>query len=199
MDSNSEFELTIKLLIVGDSTVGKTNFIYKFTDDKFKENYFASTGIDLKTSSIKIDGKNIKLHLWDTAGQEKYKSMTKSLFLKAQGIIALFDVTNESSFINLKNWLTLIEEECNPDMPIIIVGNKIDLVNKRVIEKEKAMEYANQKKIDYLETSSKTGENVDKAINLITKKILEKLDYSSEFSFTLDSGTLKRKSKHNCC
>ena len=199
MDSNSEFELTIKLLIVGDSTVGKTNFICKFTEDKFKENYFASTGIDLKTTSIKIDGKNIKLYLWDTAGQEKYKSITKSLFLKAQGIIALFDVTNELSFMNLKNWLALIEEECNPDMPIIIVGNKIDLENQRVIEKEKAIEYTNQKKIEYIETSSKTGENIDKAITLITKKILEKLDYSSEFSFTLDSGTVKRKSKHSCC
>ena len=197
MDSNSEFELTIKLLIVGDSTVGKTNFIYKFTDDKFKENYFASTGIDLKTTSIKIDGKNIKLHLWDTAGQEKYKSMTKSLFLKAQGIIALFDVTNESSFINLKNWLALIEEECNPDMPIIIVGNKIDLVNKRVIEKEKAMDYANQKKIEYLETSSKTGENIIKAITLLSEQILENSESIDDVSFRLDSISLQKRKK--CC
>ena len=199
MVSNTDFEFTIKLLIVGDSTVGKSNFICRFTEDRFVENYMASTGIDLKTTSIEIEGKTIKLQLWDTAGQEKYRSITKSLFLKAQGIIALYDITSESSFVNLKNWLILINEECIPDIPIIIIGNKIDLEDQRIIVKEKAIEYAKQKNIEYIETSSKTGENIEKAIHLITSKVLEKADYNSDFSFTLDSGTVKRKAKHVCC
>ena len=199
MDLNSSYELTIKLLIVGDSTVGKTNFIYRFIENNFKETYFASTGIDLKTTSINIDDKPIKIQIWDTAGQEKYKSITKTLFLKAQGILALYDVTSESSFFNLKNWLNLIEEECNPDVPIIIVGNKIDLENQRVIEKEKAIEYTNQKKIEYIETSSKTGENINKAIHLITKKVLQKLGHNRNLSFSLDSSSSKKKLNHGCC
>ena len=199
MDLNTEYEFTIKLLIVGDSTVGKTNFIHRFIENNFNENYFASTGMDLKTTSININDKIIKLQIWDTAGQEKYKSITKTLFLKAQGILALYDITSESSFINLKNWLSLIEEECNPDVPRIIVGNKIDLIDKRVIEKEKALEYATQKKIDYIETSSKTGENIHKSILLITKKVLQKLDHNRNFSFSLDSSSSKKKINHGCC
>ncbi len=199
MESNSEFEFSIKILIVGDSSVGKSNFIYRFIEDKFIDNYFASTGIDLKTTSIKMEGKKIKLQIWDTAGQEKYRSITKTLFLKAQGILALFDITSENSFINIKNWLFLIKEECNSDIPIIIVGNKNDLENKRVVEKEKAIEYAKQQNIEYIETSSKTGENIEKTIYLIVEKVLQKVDYNSDFSFTLDSGTVKKKIKHSCC
>jgi small GTP-binding protein len=192
-------ELTIKLLIVGDSTVGKTNFVCSIADNNFNENYFASTGVDLKKTSIKINGKTINLQLWDTAGQEKYRSMAKSLFLKAQGIFVLYDITNESSFNDLKNWIDLIKEEGNSDIPIIIVGNKMDLKDKRVVEKEKAMEYAKQQKMDYIETSSLTRENINKAITLLTGKVLKKANSNSNFSFSIDSRSLKKKQKHVCC
>ena len=147
MTSEKEYEFIIKILIIGDSTVGKTNFVYKFSEDKFSENYFASTGIELKTTSIQIDGKSIKIQLWDTAGQEKYRAMIKNLYLKSQGIIILFDITNETSFINLKNWMSQIKESCGEDIPILLVGNKIDLEDNRVINKERAMEYANNENI----------------------------------------------------
>ena len=199
MNPDQDYEFLIKLLIIGDSTVGKTNFVSKFIESKFNENYFASTGIDLKKTSIKIDGKNIKLQIWDTAGQEKYRSMTKNLFLKSQGIIAIYDITNESSFNNLKNWMTLIQEECNIGIPIIIVGNKIDLENKRVISKEKAMEFAKSQNIDYIETSSKTGENIDKTIKMITEKVIQKADSVSNLSFALDSGSFNKRKFHSCC
>ena len=93
--------------------------------------------------------------------------MAKSLFLKAQGIFVLYDITNESSFNDLKNWIDLIKEEGNSDIPILIVGNKLDLKDRRVVEKEKAMEYAEQQKMDYIETSSLTRENINKAITLL--------------------------------
>ena len=199
MTSEKEYEFIIKILIIGDSTVGKTNFVYKFSEDKFSENYFASTGIELKTTSIQIDGKSIKIQLWDTAGQEKYRAMTKNLYLKSQGIIILFDITNETSFINLKNWMSQIKESCGEDIPILLVGNKIDLEDNRVINKERAMEYANNENIEYIEVSSKTGENINKALTSLLQKILKRDDSNSNFSFTLDAGTVKKKTKHNCC
>ena len=199
MISEKEYEFIIKILIIGDSTVGKTNFVYKFSEDKFRENYFASTGIELKTTSIQIDGKSIKIQLWDTAGQEKYRAMIKNLYLKSQGIIILFDITNETSFINLKNWMSQIKESCGEDIPILLVGNKIDLEDNRVINKERAMEYANNENIEYIEVSSKTGENINKALTSLLQKILKRDDSNSNFSFTLDAGTVKKKTKHNCC
>ena len=199
MSSEKDYEFTMKILIVGDSTVGKTNFIHKLVEDKFNENYFASTGIDLVSTSIKLEGKSFKIQLWDTAGQEKYRAMTKNLFLKAQGIIVLFDISNETSFINLKSWMNQIKEECSEDLAIILVGNKSDLEDKRVINKKRAMNFANKENLEYLETSSKTGENIHKALSLIIDKIYQRFDTDSNFSFTLDAGTVKKKSKKMCC
>ena len=199
MNSDKEYELLIKILIIGDSTVGKTNFIKKYVENKFNESYFASTGIDLITTSIKIEGKSFKIQIWDTAGQEKYRAMTKNLFLKTQGIVIIFDISNETSFINLKSWMNDIKEECSADIPMILVGNKLDLEDKRVIDKERAMEFAKNEKLEYIETSSKTGENINKALSLIIEKIYQRADSNSNFSFTLDDGTVKKKSKKMCC
>ena len=199
MNSYKEYEYLIKILIVGDSTVGKTNFIKKYVENKFNESYFASTGIDLITTSIKIEGKSFKIQIWDTAGQEKYRAMTKNLFLKTQGIVIIFDISNETSFINLKSWMNDIKEECSADIPMILVGNKLDLEDKRVIDKERAMEFAKNEKLEYIETSSKTGENINKALSLIIEKIYQRADSNSNFSFTLDDGTVKKKSKKMCC
>ena len=125
--------------------------------------------------------------------------MIKNLYLKSQGIIILFDITNETSFINLKNWMSQIKESCGEDIPILLVGNKIDLEDNRVINKERAMEYANNENIEYIEVSSKTGENINKALTSLLQKILKRDDSNSNFSFTLDAGTVKKKTKHNCC
>ena len=199
MNSDKEYEYLIKILIVGDSTVGKTNFIKKYVENKFNESYFASTGIDLITTSIKIEGKSFKIQIWDTAGQEKYRAMTKNLFLKTQGIVIIFDISNEISFINLKSWMNDIKEECSADIPMILVGNKLDLEDRRIIDKERAMEFAKNEKLEYIETSSKTGENINKALSLIIEKIYQRADSNSNFSFTLDDGTVKKKSKKMCC
>ncbi len=182
MDTKSEFDYLIKLLILGDSAVGKTNFLCKLTENKFNQNYMASTAIDIKNTSIKINGKNIKLQIWDTAGQEKYRALTRSFLIKAQGILALYDITNHTSFDNLQSWLTLIKEECYVDIPVIIVGNKMDLEEKRIVDKEEASEYAKKQNVEFIETSSKTGENVEKTLYMLTEKVLQKIENSSDFT-----------------
>ena len=199
MVEESEFEYTIKILIVGDSNVGKTNFMLRFTENKFIQNYIATTGIDLKSSNINLEGKKIRVQIWDTVGQEKYRSITKNLFLKVQGVLALFDITNEDSFVSLKSWVKLIKEECGNHMPMLIVGNKSDLVKNRSVEKDVAIAYAKDEKIEYIETSSKLGDNINEAILLIAEKILENSEFGNDCSFTLDSSSLASKNKHKCC
>ena len=198
MDENSD--ITLKLLIVGGSGVGKTNFLNMFLNNKFNQNYFSSTGIDLQNKIMNIKNKKVRIQIWDTAGQEKYKSITKNLFLKVMGALVLYDITNEESFTKLKEWVELIKEECDRHIKILIIGNKSDLESQRAIDKEDAMKYANEEKVQYIECSSKTGENVEKAIIMLSEKILESTEISMDSSLMLDSTLLSSNiKKRKCC
>ena len=199
MEIDSDFDYTIKILVVGDSTVGKTNFIRMFIENKFNQNYMTTSGIDLKTSNIEIKNKKIRVQLWDTAGQEKYRAITTNLFLKVQGVLIVYDITNEETFNNLKSWVKSIKDECGKQMQMLIVGNKNDLEEQRVIDKNIATEYAKEEKLEYIETSSKTGDNIQKAITLLCEKILDNTELTNDFSFTLDATSLSQKNKSRCC
>ncbi len=190
-----------KILIVGDSNVGKTNFIYRFIENKFSQMYMVTTGMDLKTTTIDLKGKKIRIQLWDTAGQEKYRAITRNLFLKVQGFLLVYDITNKDSYNNLGLWIKLIRDECGSHVPIIIVGNKNDLEEERAVTKAEALDFAKEEKTDYIETSSKSGENIAKAINLLAEKVLESSELGNECSFTLDNslGVESNKKKHKCC
>ena len=133
MEQESDFDYTIKLLVVGDSSVGKTNFITMFIENKFNQTYMTTSGMDLKTSSIVVKNKKIRVQLWDTAGQEKYRAITKNLFLKVQGALVVYDITNDNSFTNLKTWVKSIKEECGKSMQMIIVSSYFTL---RIIRME---------------------------------------------------------------
>ena len=199
MEIDSDFDYTKKILVVGDSTVGKTNFIRMFIENKFYQNYMTTSGIDLKTSNIEIKNKKIRVQLWDTAGQEKYRAITTNLFLKVQGVLLVYDLTNEESFDNLKSWVKLIKDECGKQMQMLIVGNKNDLDEQRVIDKNIASEYAKEEKLEYIETSSKTGDNVQKAITMLCEKVLDNTEITNDFSFTLDATRMSQKDKSKCC
>ena len=148
MDAN--YDLTLKLLVVGDSSVGKTNFVMRLINNEFSKNYMTTSGIDLKTTDIEIKNKKIHIQLWDTAGQEKYKAITKNLFLKVMGALIIYDITNEASYNNLKSWVKLIKEECGKHMQLIILGNKSDLNDQRKISKDEAINYAKEQNIEYI-------------------------------------------------
>jgi small GTP-binding protein len=149
---------------------------------------------------MNIKNKKVRIQIWDTAGQEKYKSITKNLFLKVMGALVLYDITNEESFTKLKEWVELIKEECGRHIKILIIGNKSDLESQRAIDKEDAMKYANEEKVQYIECSSKTGENVEKAIIMLSEKILESTEISMDSSLMLDSTLLSSKiKKRKCC
>ncbi len=191
-----EPEYSVKLLVLGDLSVGKTSFIYRFIESKFGLDQIPSTGLDLKTADVIIDDKKVRVQLWDTVGQEKYKSITKNLIQRVQGIIILFDITNEESFNNLNSWIKIIKEHCGDKMPILIVGNKCDLEEERTVPREVIYDYIKREKRQYIETSCKTGKNIKKVIDNISKKIINSLTDKKNISFSLDSTTFKKK---KCC
>ena len=152
-----------------------------------------------KRIDINAVNKKIKVQLWDTAGQEKYRAITKNLFLKVQGVLIVYDITNENSFSSLKSWVKTIKDECGKQMQMLIVGNKNDLDEQRVIDKNIASEYAKEEKLEYIETSSKTGDNVQKAITMLCEKVLDNTEITNDFSFTLDATRMSQKDKSKCC
>ena len=142
-----------QLLIIGNSIVGKTSILTKYTSKAYTESYVTTVGLDFFTKDESIDGKTIRIKIWDTAGQERYKAITKCFFQRAQGIIIVFDVTNKRSFDDLKMWIDSIKSQSKltedlENMPIILIGNKIDLP-KRVIDKETALNFAKEQNLDY--------------------------------------------------
>ena len=162
-----------QLLIIGNSTVGKTSILSKYASKIFNENYLATVGLDFFTKDETIDNKIIRIKIWDTAGQERYKALTKCFFQKAQGVMVVFDVTNQKSFDDLKFWLDSIKTHIYEDeyVPIVIIGNKIDL-QKRVVQKKDAADFAQKNHYHYYETSAKTGDGVDMAIRELVKSVM---------------------------
>ena len=142
----------------------------------------------------------MRIQIWDTAGQEKYKAITKNLFLKVMGALILYDITDENSFDKLKSWINMIKEECGKHMQMIIIGNKSDLDEQRKITKEFAMNYAKEENTEYIECSSKTGENVLKAVSLLCERILAINDVVADSSFMLDASLISTPvKKKKCC
>ena len=189
----------IKLLLIGDSCVGKTSLLLRFCDNFFPESHMATIGVEFKEKIITINDKNYKIHLWDTAGQERYSSLTKNFYKHAQGIIFVYDVNNIESFQNLKNWIK------NPDyekrnVKIIIVGNKIDL--KKEISTDELKILANRYSCKYFEVSAKNNINVNSIFESITEEIIND---NKEYDEDVDSITLsneqffEKEKKKQCC
>jgi len=169
------FDKKCNLLIIGDATVGKTCILRRFAHDKFTSNYISTVGIDFFTKDVILDDKKIHIKIWDTAGQERYRSLTQGFFRKAEGIIIVYDITNESSFNNLKFWIDSIESNTNSQnskIPAIIIGNKIDILERKV-DKVSAENFAKNKNYKYFEVSAKTGINIDESIKFLIKKVLK--------------------------
>ena len=165
-----------RLLIIGDSEVGKTSFLSRYSKGIFNLTYLATAGIEFFSKDEKINNEIIRVELWDTAGTEKFQSLSASFFSKAEGIMVMFDVSNQNSFENLINWTESIKTHLNKEIdniPVIIIGNKIDLI-KREITTNEAKEYCGELGFKYFETSAKTGENVNETIIFLIKEVLKK-------------------------
>ena len=182
-----KYDHLFKLLIIGESGVGKTCLLLRFTDDSFTANHLTTIGIDFKIKIINIEGKLIKLQIWDTAGQERFRTITKTYYKGAHGIILTYDVTDQNSFKNIRNWIKQIEANAQTNVKKVLVGNKCDKPD-RVVTEEEGKKLADDYNMNFFETSAKTNQNVNEVFNFLTKEILK----SSETSGAASNLDLKK-------
>ena len=156
----------LKLLTIGDQFVGKSSIINRYIDDKFNEDIKPTLAIDYKTKMIQKGENLIKISIYDTAGEEKYRHLIKNYYNGSNGILLVYDITDKNSFDNLNFWLDELEKNCNlNNLYIFLVGNKTDLKKERKVSYDEAKNFADMKKIPYIEISAKTGDNIDKLFN----------------------------------
>ena len=168
----NEFELSFKLIIIGDSGVGKSCLALRATKDSFEKLYSATIGFEFMTFFIRVDGKAIKLQIWDTCGQEVYRSLISSFYNNSALAIIVYSIDNDESFNHLEFWLNELRNKGNPDINIFLIGNKVDLEDNRKVTKEEAIDFVDNNKIKlFLETSAKTGFNA-KNIFIEAAKVL---------------------------
>ena len=203
-------EIDLKILLVGDTSVGKTSILSKYIDDIFEEKAISTIGVEYKVKSIVINGRKIKLRIWDSSGQDRFRSITQSFFRNADGILFIFDLTEINTFEGVKQWL--IDSESN-DLSIkkILVGNKVDLIEKRKVEKEIIDNFVKKRQLKYYEMSAKDGTNIDivfrelaeMALSGFSEKDLneklnnDSLDKKNDGSFIITNPG--KKTKKNCC
>ncbi|XP_071451356.1 ras-related protein Rab-10 [Hetaerina americana] len=168
------YDLLFKLLLIGDSGVGKTCILFRFSDDAFTSTFISTIGIDFKIKTVELRGKKIKLQIWDTAGQERFHTITTSYYRGAMGIMLVYDITNEKSFENIVKWLRNIDEHANEDVEKMILGNKKDMVDKRVVSTERGIAIAREHGIRFMETSAKENLNISQAFDELAEAILDK-------------------------
>ena len=173
MKEENDCEDVICIMTLGISSVGKTSFILRFTENSFQNLFYSTVGIDCKAKIIEIENIKYKLLFYDTAGQERYKSLAPNLIKKAHGIIIIYDITNKSSFDSIPEIIKNVKEEKGNDFPMILIGNKKDLEQDREIKKEEGEDLASKNGIEYFEISNKEGINIQEAGFSIVNKILE--------------------------
>jgi len=171
MSTATEYDYLFKLLLIGDSGVGKSCLLLRFADHTYTESYISTIGVDFKIRTIELDGKTIKLQIWDTAGQERFRTITSSYYRGAHGIIVVYDVTDMESYNNVKQWLNEIDRYACENVNKLLVGNKCDLVTKKAVDFETAKDFADKLDIPFLETSAKNATNVEKAFLTMAAEI----------------------------
>ena len=198
-EHNNE-EDSINIMILGNSEVGKTSFIIKYTDDSFQEVYLSTIGIDYKIKTINVEDKQYQLFFYDTTGQERYKSLAFNTVKNADGVILMYDITNKASFKSIPEWIKNVSERKGDDFALILLGNKIDKEDKREISKEQGEDLADENNIDFFEISNKEGININEAILTLVKKIILYINLGKNKQNTskLTNKDIK-KNKKKCC
>jgi len=199
--SSGAYDFLIKLLLIGDSGVGKSCLLLRFSDDQFTPSFITTIGIDFKIKTIELEGKRIKLQIWDTAGQERFRTITTAYYRGAMGILLVYDVTDEQSFSNIRNWIRNIEQHAADNVNKVLIGNKADQVNDKKVETTRGQALADEYCIKFFEASAKTNQNVAEAFESIAidikKRLMDNGGGSTKPTGGLDMNA--RQSRTNCC
>jgi Ras-related protein Rab-1A len=167
-----DYDYLFKLVLIGDTGVGKSCLLLRFADDAFTESYISTIGVDFRFRTLKVDGKTVKLQIWDTAGQERFRTITSAYYRGADGIVMVYDVTSRETFDHVSDWLNEVDKYANEGTCKLLVGNKSDMDGKQV-EPSEAQEYAETLQIPCIETSAKSAENVEAAFVKMASELIK--------------------------
>lgn len=175
---SAEYDFLFKLLIIGDSGVGKSCLLLRFSDNSYTDIFISTIGVDFKIRTLNLDDKVVKLQIWDTAGQDRFRTITSSYYRGAHGIIIVYDTTDIESFNNVKSWLSEIEKFASENVNKLLVGNKCDLVNQKVVDTKMGQDLADSFGIPFLETSARDSINVEEAFTRMARNIKDRMAMS---------------------
>nr|MDO8080091.1 Rab family GTPase [Candidatus Freyarchaeota archaeon] len=175
----AEREYTFKIVLVGEPGVGKTSIIRRYIHGIFEENYRASVGTRIFSRELVVDNKHVTLSIFEIGGQEKFRFGENVLYKGSDGVVIVFDITNENSFQVLDDWFSQVESNLGEDVPLILAGNKYDLGGSRRVQRQEALSYTSSHGVEYLESSAKTGKNVIKLFYSLIQKIFSSPKYGS--------------------
>jgi len=173
---SGKYDMLMKVILIGDSGVGKSCLLMRFSEDTFHQSFINTVGIDFKIKSVRVDDKIVKLQIYDTAGQERFRTITAAYYRGAQGVMLVYDVTDPSSFRNLREWVAGMMAHVSSSCRMIIVGNKCDLEDRKEVQEEKARALAEEYGFKFIEASAKTNKNVDHAFDMLVREIKARMD-----------------------
>jgi len=173
--ARDSYDYLLKIVLIGDCNVGKTNLISRFTRNEFNSQSQSTIGVEFSTKSMDINGTIVKSQIWDTAGQERYRSITNAYYRGAVGALVVYDITKHSTFENVKRWISEVKEHTDQNIHIMLVGNKVDLMLNRAVSTEEARNLAQENGYSFIETSAYTSKNVEDAFTQTIRGIYDKL------------------------
>ena len=192
---SSESSKTFKILTIGESGVGKTCILRRFVENKFLKNHLATIGIDFKTKTLNINNQEIKLKIWDTAGQERFRNITTQYYKGADGIVLIYDVTDDASYEKIRDWMEqILSNTKREDIGLVLLGNKCDM-EPRAVTEEQGNKMAEELKVSYFETSALTGQGINEAFNELTRDIMKRKGVDNGGNENLELRNVQRKMK----
>ena len=208
MADEENYDVLFKIVLIGDSFVGKTNIMSKYLKNEFHEDSKATVGVEFGAKKFDIEGKSVKAQIWDTAGQERYKAITTTYYKGAKGALIVYDITRKETFDSVDRWISELVNSGDKNMTMLLIGNKCDLDTQRQVTKEQGEEKAKAFKVAFLETSASSGENLDVAFEMIMKEVYSKCkneldedDGMEEMQMGQEIDLTKKKTvdKKSCC
>ena len=202
------YDFLFKMILIGDSSVGKSNILLKYLKNEFDQSSKATVGVEFGTKTVEMNDKKIKIQIWDTAGQERYRSITSAYYKGAKGAFIVYDITRRNTFDNIDKWISDLKTNGDNNISIILIGNKSDLNDKREVETNEGIKKSEETKIAFMETSALSGENIIKAFNELIEQIYQNncLNVEEDIDIEIDKGVnLSEEKKENndtkktCC
>ena len=204
-----EYDYLFKLLLIGNSSVGKSSLLFRFVENVWDDSFVPTIGVDFKLKTLEVNGKKVKLQIWDTAGKERFKNITASYYRGGNGVLVVYDITERESFDNLTSWLIEIEKNANKNVYKLLIGNKCDLEDKRKVTYQEGKDFAESNGMKFIETSAKDNTKVQEAFELLTSEIMksavnkdkgmEKKDNTKQIRLSQNTEDISGKKKGGCC